>query len=122
MDRYRIDSHKLMYHIERIYDWLVGKTIYPIYLEVAASGLCNHRCIYCGLDFMKYKPIFLKIGIFKKRLSELAKHGIKSIMYAGEGEPLLNKDIIELIQHTKKCNIDVAVTTNGVFLDRNFLE
>ncbi|MCM8786804.1 MAG: radical SAM protein [Candidatus Omnitrophica bacterium] len=121
MDKYRIDSHKLMYHIDRVYEWLGGKVIYPIYLEVAPSGLCNHRCIYCGLDFMEYKPIFLKTEIFKKRLKELANLGIKSIMYAGEGEPLLNKDIIELIRYTKNCNIDVALTTNGVLLDKNFL-
>jgi len=29
MDKYRIDSHKLMYHINRVNDWLKGKLIYP---------------------------------------------------------------------------------------------
>ncbi|HAB51888.1 MAG TPA: radical SAM protein, partial [Ignavibacteriales bacterium] len=51
MDKYRIDSHKLMYHVSRINDWLEGKIIYPIYAEISPSGACNHRCTYCALDF-----------------------------------------------------------------------
>ena len=82
MDKYRIDSHKLMFHISRVNDWHNGKTVYPIYMEVSPAGSCNHRCIYCGLDFMKYRPKFLKAGAFKKRLVEMGKRGVKSIMYA----------------------------------------
>jgi radical SAM protein with 4Fe4S-binding SPASM domain len=37
-------------------------------------------------------------------------------MYAGEGEPLLHRDIAEIIRHTRSVGIDVALTTNGVFL------
>jgi MoaA/NifB/PqqE/SkfB family radical SAM enzyme len=113
MDKYRIDSHKLMFHVDRVSDWLKGKNIYPIYMEVSPAGSCNHRCTYCGLDFMKYQPRFLKTDILKERISELAQLGLKSIMYAGEGEPFLHRDIGDIICHTKQCGIDVAVTTNG---------
>lgn len=122
MDKFKIDSHKLIYHVERVNAWLQGKNIYPIYLEITPSGGCNHRCLYCGLDFMGYKPVFLDTGLLKTRLSEMSGLGIKSIMYAGEGEPLLHKDIAEIINHTKKVNIDVAITTNGVFLNKNLLD
>ncbi len=115
MDKYRIDSHKLIYHVERVNDWLKGKPVYPIYMEISTSGSCNHRCVYCGLDFMGYQPRFLETRLLLKRLTELGRLGVKSIMYAGEGEPLLHKDIKEIILHTKKSGIDVAVTSNGVF-------
>ena len=52
----------------------------------------------------------------------MAECGIKSIMYAGEGEPLLHKDIIELITHTKNSAIDTALNTNGILLDKNMAE
>ena len=30
-DRFKIDSHKLMYHVDRLVDWCGGKMIYPVY-------------------------------------------------------------------------------------------
>jgi len=122
MDKFRIDSHKLIYHVGRVDDWLNGKEIYPIYLEIAPSGACNQRCTFCALDFMKYKPRFLDVALIKSRISEMAEAGVKSIMYAGEGEPLLHKGIAGIVIHTKKAGIDVALTTNGVLLNKDFAD
>ncbi len=122
MDKYKIDNHKLMYHIPRVYDWLKGKKTYPVYMEVSPSGACNHRCLYCGLDFMGYKPNYLKSDILKERLSELGDLGLKSIMYAGEGEPFLHPEMVSIIEYTKKSGIDVALTTNGVLLRKEIIE
>jgi len=71
---------------------------------------------------MEYQPRFLDKDMLKERLSEMASLGLKSIMYAGEGEPLLHKDIGEIINHTKKVGIDVAITTNGVLLKEGLVE
>lgn len=122
MDKFRIDSHKLIYHVSRINDWLESGNIYPIYLEISPSGACNHRCSYCALDFMEYQLRFLATNVLKERLSEMASLGVKSIMYAGEGEPLLHKDIGSIINHTKKVGIDVAIATNGVLLNKNLVD
>lgn len=122
MDKYRIDSHKLLYHVGRTSDWLAGKNIYPIYAEFSPSGSCNHRCTYCGLDFMEYKPRFLETGMLRERLSELGQLGLKSIMYAGEGEPFLHKDMAAIIGHTKQSGIDVGVTSNAVLFSEKTAE
>ena len=39
---------------------------------------------------------------------------LKSIIYAGEGEPLLHKDAPEILIKTKRMGIDAAMSTNGV--------
>ncbi|MFH1359717.1 MAG: radical SAM protein [Candidatus Omnitrophota bacterium] len=122
MDKFRIDSHKLTYHVQRVHDWLNGKNIYPVYIEISPTGACNHRCIFCGLDFMEYKARSLDTALLKERLKELGELGVKSIMYAGEGEPFLHRDIVEIIQHTKNSGIDVAVTTNGVLFSKEKAE
>ena len=122
MDKYRIDSHKLMYHPERVADWLKGEQIYPVYMEISPAGSCNHRCIYCALDFMEYQPRFLDTVVLKKRLKEMGKLGVKSIMYAGEGEPFLHKDIADIIKSTKMSGIDAAVTTNGVLFNKKLAD
>ncbi|MFQ5441529.1 MAG: radical SAM protein [Thermodesulfobacteriota bacterium] len=122
MDRFRIDSHKLMYHVGRVSEWLKGDDVYPIYVEVSPSGACNHRCTYCGLDYMGYQNRFLRTETIKERLTEMGRLGIKSIMYAGEGEPFLHKDIASIINHTKSSGIDVAVTSNGVLFSEKIIE
>lgn len=118
MDDFRIDSHKLIFHVERVAEWFKGKAICPLYLEIAPSGGCNHRCIFCALDYLMYKPQFLDAGVLISAVKQAAKLGVKSVMYAGEGEPLLHKDIADIIHATKKACLDVSVTTNGVFLKK----
>lgn len=116
MDTYRIDSHKLMLHPKRVSDWLEGKNIAPLYIEISPSGACNHRCFFCGLDFMGYKPRFLPTDLLLERLQEMAQAGVKSIMYAGEGEPFLHKDMARIAVATRQAGIDVAFTTNATLL------
>ena len=122
MDKFRIDSHKLLYHTGRVGDWLDGKDVFPIYVEISPSGACNHRCTYCALDYMEYQPRFLDPVRLKERLSEMAHLGIKSVMYAGEGEPFLHKEMASIINHTKRAGIDVAVTSNGVLFSKEMAE
>ncbi len=118
MDSYRIDSHKLIYHIPRVYEWLHGENIYPIYIEIGLFGGCNHRCIFCAFDFLQYKPCALDEEYLKKFLVEASARGIKAILYSGEGEPLLHRDIENIISVTRKMGIDVALSTNGVLLNK----
>lgn len=119
---YRIDGHKLCYHPERISRWLQGENIYPLYIEIGLHGGCNHRCIYCGLDYLGYEAIALDEEHLKRFIEEAAAGGVKSIMYAGSGEPLLHENVDAIITYTKKNNIDVAVTSNGVLLSRRLAE
>lgn len=114
MDKNRIDSHKLMLHPRRVADWLEGKRIAPIYMEISPSGACNHRCSFCVLDFMGYTPRFLPTEILCKRLQEMGRMGLKSVMYAGEGEPFLHKDMVRIAQAAHEAGIDNAFTTNAV--------
>jgi cyclic pyranopterin phosphate synthase len=114
----RIDSHKLMFHVDRLHKWLHGEKFFPIYVEVGPSGTCNHRCIFCALEYLGYEARYINTEMFKERLREMADGGVKSLMFAGEGEPLLHRDIGELICFAKECGIDVSVTTNGVLINK----
>lgn len=121
MDEFRIDSHKLMYHVQRVSDWMNGSDVYPVYMEVSPIGTCNHRCTYCALDYMEYQPRYLDKDILKTRLTEMGRLGLKAVMYAGEGEPFLHKNISEIINHTKQSGIDVAITSNGVLFTEKLI-
>jgi len=127
-DNLKIDSHKLDHHPARTAKWLEAddwertKKVYPIYLEISPSGICNHRCIFCSLDFMGYQKKFLDTDILKRRILEMAKMGVKSIMFAGEGEPLLHRKMSEITVHAKNVGIDTAFTTNATPLTEEFCQ
>lgn len=127
-DSYYIDHHKLMFHPKRVSHWVdandsweEAKKIYPIYVELSPSGNCNHRCTFCAMDYIGYKKKIVSVDIMGKRITEMAELGVKSIMFAGEGEPLLHENINELTDFAYKAGIDSAFTTNGVHLNRRFL-
>lgn len=113
-DLHRIDSHKLHLHPGRVADWLEGRETPPIYLELSPSGACNHRCVFCCVDFLGYKPRFMPQDILARRLVQLGEMGVKAVMYAGDGEPFLHPAMGALTEATKKAGIDVAFTTNAV--------
>lgn len=119
MEDYKIDTHKLIYHPKKVVDWLDGKTIYPINAEVALSGACNHRCVFCCIDYMGYVPSYLTKEIMHIRMQEMHRFGLRSVVFAGNGEPLLNPNAVEIINDTKKKGIDVALSTNGVLFSKD---
>ena len=114
----RIDSHKLIYHPDRVAKWLRGEKIFPINLEVGLAGACNHRCIFCAADYLDYKADFLPYNVFMENLREVSVEcnggGVKSVLFAGTGEPLLYPNFVDVVNATKECGVDAALSTNGV--------
>lgn len=124
VDRALVDSQKIIFHPGRVHQWELGrddweqaKKIYPIYVEISPVGACNHRCTFCAVDYIGYKPVSLAGALMRERIAEMGSLGVKSVMFAGEGEPLLHKEINTTVL-TSSAHVDIAITTNGVLLDK----
>ena len=123
-----LDGHKLNYHPDRVAQIINHKNsiqdivdIHPIYIEISPTSLCNHRCSFCAIDYLGYKGEQLPKEVLIKFLADIATSGVKSIMFGGEGEPTLYKDLPEVINKAKAYGLDVALTTNGTGLTEVFL-
>lgn len=116
-DKLRIDSHKLIFHPERVARWLKGENIPPLYMEIGPIGRCPHRCIYCAFDYLNYQGPILQSDILKQTLTDATNQGLKSIMFAGEGEPLMHPDISQLSKFAFSLGLDIAISTNGLLFE-----
>lgn len=135
VDKFRIDSHKYMYHPEHAATVLryisnstdkdaanAYRSQHPLYIEVSPVGACNHRCTFCAVDYIGYKSVFMDINKYEKSIDSMKGRGCKSIMFAGEGEPLLHPDISRMVEYTKTVGrIDTSFTTNAFKLNDNFV-
>jgi radical SAM protein with 4Fe4S-binding SPASM domain len=116
MSNFAIDGHKLMYHPQRVSDWQRGKNIYPIYVEISLINKCNYRCCFCAFDYTEYSGKMLAENILCETIRQMADCGVKSIVFAGTGEPLLHPGLINFVAHAVDCGIDVGLSTNGALL------
>ena len=72
-------------------------------IDVCVTNRCNLRCVMCRRTNEIKKGIFEKIygdmefEVFKKIIDEASREGCYAIHISGDGEPLLNKDLIKMI-------------------------
>jgi MoaA/NifB/PqqE/SkfB family radical SAM enzyme len=116
MKTFNFDGHKLIHHLDRVQEFMTRGDCFPLYLEISPVGSCNHRCIFCAYDFIGYPNRKLETARTLTLLDELAEAGLKSILFAGEGEPLLHPDLGRLVRHAAGNGIDVGLFTNGQLL------
>lgn len=128
MDRFRIDSHKLIYHprwvadyVDGHADWSRAQRIPPLYVEISPIGACNHRCTFCAVDYIGYQTRALPEAALLAALADMGRTGVRAVMFAGEGEPLLYKGIDAAVAAAAAAGIDVAFTTNGVPITPRFI-
>ena len=92
------------------------------YLRISVTDKCNLRCVYCmpeeGLPWLR-KDKLLSYEEIRDIVEVLAPMGLRRIRLTG-GEPLVRKDLprlVELLAAVEGIG-DLAVSTNGVLLDR----
>lgn len=82
----------------------------PLSVTYCITNRCNFRCKYCDTYNMKTKE--LTTAQAKELISELKEAGTVRLGFSG-GEPLLRKDIGELINYSTSLGIVTTVFSNG---------
>lgn len=82
---------------------------------------CNLNCKYCLSDSGCNVPEGLTTEKALHIVKELGRLGINRLDFTG-GEPLIRKDLRELIECAKEENISTIVTTNALLLNDNNID
>jgi cyclic pyranopterin phosphate synthase len=92
-------------------------------LRVSVTDRCNLRCTYCmpaeGLDWMDRDDILTAAEIVRAVSVGVEHLGVRAVRFTG-GEPLLRKDLPEIIEAVAALSPrpEIALTTNGLGLAR----
>ena len=103
------------------------KTPLPSEIEISESGLCNRKCSFCPRSDPNYpeKKEFINEKLHNKLFDELKGLNYAGlIIYSGFVEPMLDKNIFNLIKYAKtslpKANIEMI--SNGDVLNEKRLK
>lgn len=94
----------------------------PSEIEISESGTCNRKCSFCPRSDPDYEDIkdFIKPELHTKLIKELMEQNYRGVVrYSGFVEPLLDKNIYNLILETKSNlpEAKVEMVTNGDVLN-----
>ena len=83
-------------------------------LRVSLTPKCNLSCIYCHKEGEESPKDQLSVEEIAEILRVAATFDIRSVKFTG-GEPLLRRDLLEIIQSVPDC-MESSLTTNGTLL------
>lgn len=110
--RYRYDMFPTLHELDD----------YPPCLQIEPTSICNYRCVFCyQVDTTFTTPKNGHLGTmtlerFKEIVDQAAGH-VEAITLASRGEPLLCKDIDQMLAYTKGKFLALKINTNASFLD-----
>lgn len=103
----------------------------PFFLMISPSGNCNYKCNMCpyhpppGFQWEsvpRHRKVNMNIDLCKSILNDAASIGTKHIAFVGEGEPFLNKRIMDMIEYAKGLDLWVLAFTNGSLLAKEKIQ
>jgi cyclic pyranopterin phosphate synthase len=100
-------------------DFTLDKYERPIVsLRITLTNRCNVNCLYCHHDGMVKSRDEMTADELYTICKIAKKLGVKKIRLSG-GEPLLKKDIVEIVEKIASLDFkDISMTTNGILLEK----
>lgn len=92
-------------------------------LRISVTDRCNFRCRYCmprerfeGASYLPRAEL-LDFEEIARLVDVFVGLGVRKVRLTG-GEPLLRRELPELVRHLARPELDLALTTNGVLLPK----
>jgi radical SAM protein with 4Fe4S-binding SPASM domain len=91
--------------------------LHPLQIDVELNAGCNMACPFCIHGYQKIENNLLDRVKFEKILKEAVSIGVKAVKFNYINEPMLRKDLEEIIRWTRDQGIiNIYMVTNGTLL------
>jgi len=117
-----LDSHKLLWHRDKVEAWLRGERIAPITIDCSLTRRCTYRCIYCYGQLQANDEKRITKNVIFRFLDDAAEIGVKAISFVSDGESTCSPYLYDSIIRGKANGLDMALGTNGYLLKNELLE
>jgi MoaA/NifB/PqqE/SkfB family radical SAM enzyme len=90
---------------------------------VFVSDRCLNNCIFCAPALMRKEGKALSDEAIQQFISQSASQGVRTLVFSGAGEPVLNPMIPDFVHLAKIKGIErTIITTSGAGLTKEMLE
>jgi len=115
--------HLRIYSIRKLYNLIMGKIqfsigsthlyYHPAKITIESGNICNLRCPLCptGQKDASASKGLLSFSDFKRIINEIGKNLLLVRLY-NWGEPLLNKELMKMVEYADQNRIAVKISTN----------
>jgi MoaA/NifB/PqqE/SkfB family radical SAM enzyme len=129
MKKNKYSDLKIVWFNEKMKSLKDGNILAPICVRIKPTNRCCHNCFFCvyNYDFSKMHETTNRIDEIPVNklldiLDDLKTIGTKAITYSGGGEPLMHRNIIEILDKTLEVGLDLSLLTNGQFITNKIAE
>ena len=122
MEKIILDGHKLAWHKERVDAWLNGERIAPVTIDCSLTRACSYRCVYCYGMLQENDTKKMTRDVIYRFLDDAYEIGVKAISFVSDGESTCSPYLYDAILRGKSNGLDMALGTNGFFLEDDRLE
>jgi MoaA/NifB/PqqE/SkfB family radical SAM enzyme/Tfp pilus assembly protein PilF len=116
-------SHSCDYNQAKIQASIQRRDIFldglPLTIHFLMIDKCNVKCIMCGGDYFRSTSgKMITLEKFKTMAANLKLENARAVVLAGAGDPLLNRDLVEIVRfiNSRHPHIAISITTNGLSL------
>lgn len=93
----------------------------PRILMIEPTNACNLKCAMCYVQRQTIKNHYLSLSDFQNIINQFPE--IRELIFCGIGEPLLNRDIFDMINVAKKKGVEfINLITNGKLLNEQVIQ
>jgi len=92
----------------------------PVYLDIEPNNTCNFSCPHCQVPHWSKEKIYLSKEDFTRIIDQFPN--LLQIKLQGMGEPLLNKDLIDMLEIGEARDIDMYFISNGSIMNDEIIE
>ena len=84
----------------------------PLLVSLSVTGRCNLKCPYCYINVYNREPVEMSFEELCRIIDEFYSMGTRIFFLQG-GEPMLRKDIVDIVRYIKAKDCYCSISTNG---------